>query len=1074
MRAAAASAGRITRGLMGIALAAVALVPGVPTAPAEAAAAVAAAPAAVPAPVPAAVPGAAATFRSKGERSDEVLTYGSSVSSARGASCPSDTVCFLASQELRRSDDGGRTWVPLATPPFLYGFVDVDCASVERCVALTTSGLAATTTDGGTTWNVVTMGIVATLISCPSATTCYAAGTASLAVGAAPAIAVSHDGGATWGRTAVPDIVMALTGLDCPSETACRAVGTNTVLRTSDGGAHWDSVTTAPGIAPDIACPTTQVCLVTVGQGTTQVLRSIDGGASFSALFPFSAPSPSGLNRIECPSAITCVAAGGFGVDGGTVRIDVASGGFTVGSPRPEANGLSVLACTTAHCVALGRDPVAFRTGRFTTVVSDDGGATFASVPNTAAPSVADVACPTATRCVAVGQTGVPTGVSGDTGALVTVTDDLGATWHPGSVPTAAGELRRVMCGSPATCVAIEATTGLLRSNDAGATWSAASLPPTIAQLFAVACPSASVCLATGIVPGPSLPGDGYRLLRSVDGGATWTVVVGAPPGSGELACTADGRCLLLGVQSTGPIELAFSTDRGASWTPVSGPAGRAPSGGLRCSASTCLLQTFDMAHSYELFATTDVGATWTSATGSALMVDRLCAPDGSCLGVSTDAGGRVATSTDGGSTWSTAAAPPTVRSFGRVACPEPTRCLVFVLGGAQRGTAVWRITLVPPTLRAVVPGRLYDSRPGLPTVDGMAAGGGLRAAGATTVVRVAGRGGVGGDAASAVLTVTATEAAAPGFLTVWPCDASRPTASSLNYATGATVANTVVAKLAADGTVCVYHHAATHLVVDAVGFLRAGSPVDALVPGRVFESRPGLETVDGRETGGSLRAAGGTTVVTIAGRAGVPVGTGSAILTVTVTEARAPGFVTVWPCDAPRPTASSLNHATGATVANTVVAKLAADGTVCIYHHAATHLIVDAVGAMAATSPVTAIVPGRVYDSRPGFATVDGIDAGAGLRSNDAVTSVTIAGRAGVPADAMSAILTVTVTETTGPGYLTVWPCDAPRPTASSLNHATGATVANTVVAKLAAGGTVCVYHQRAVHLVVDAVGFE
>ena len=51
--------------------------------------------------------------------------------------------------------------------------------------------------------------------------------------------------------------------------------------------------------------------------------------------------------------------------------------------------------------------------------------------------------------------------------------------------------------------------------------------------------------------------------------------------------------------------------------------------------------------------------------------------------------------------------------------------------------------------------------------------------------------------------------------------------------------------------------------------------------------------------------AAKGTVVFHVTGHAGVPVGARAVTMNVTVTQAQATGFVTVWPCDEPLPVAS-------------------------------------------------------------------------------------------------------------------------------------------------------------------------
>ena len=119
----------------------------------------------------------------------------------------------------------------------------------------------------------------------------------------------------------------------------------------------------------------------------------------------------------------------------------------------------------------------------------------------------------------------------------------------------------------------------------------------------------------------------------------------------------------------------------------------------------------------------------------------------------------------------------------------------------------------------SLVPGRLLESRLGLSTVDGLFNGVGLRGGGSVTALPVVGRGGVAVDAVAVVLNVTVTESVAAGFVTVFPCGSDRPTASSLNFVAGSTVANAVVVKVGVGGQVCLFTQSATHLVVDVNGY---------------------------------------------------------------------------------------------------------------------------------------------------------------------------------------------------------------------------------------------------------------
>lgn len=111
---------------------------------------------------------------------------------------------------------------------------------------------------------------------------------------------------------------------------------------------------------------------------------------------------------------------------------------------------------------------------------------------------------------------------------------------------------------------------------------------------------------------------------------------------------------------------------------------------------------------------------------------------------------------------------------------------------------------------------------------------------------------------------------------------------------------------------------------------------------------------------------------------------------------------------------------------------------------------------------------PARLLDSRPHMATVDGALAGIGLRPAG-VTEVRVAGRGGVPSDATSAVLNVTVTDPRHAGFVTVYPCGTPMPLASNVNFLAGQTVANLVLAGIGNHGKVCVFTNVVTHLLVD-----
>ena len=99
-----------------------------------------------------------------------------------------------------------------------------------------------------------------------------------------------------------------------------------------------------------------------------------------------------------------------------------------------------------------------------------------------------------------------------------------------------------------------------------------------------------------------------------------------------------------------------------------------------------------------------------------------------------------------------------------------------------------------------------------------------------------------------------------------------------------------------------------------------------------------------------------------------------------------------------------------------------------------------EAGAAVALGGTFHALTPSRILDTRSGS------PLGPGTTLN-----VPIAGQGGVPPTSVSAVvLNVTVTNTTAPGFLTVFPAGLPIPVASNLNWVAGQTVAKLVTVGL------------------------
>jgi hypothetical protein len=373
----------------------------------------------------------------------------------------------------------------------------------------------------------------------------------------------------------------------------------------------------------------------------------------------------------------------------------------------------------------------------------------------------------------------------------------------------------------------------------------------------------------------------------------------------------------------------------------------------------------------------------------------------------------------------------------------------------------------------SVTPARLLDTRSAQATIDNKFNGDGPRPAGSTLRLTVGGRGGIPTDAKAVAFNVTATNTVARGFVTAFPCDQPRPNASNLNNRPGVVVPNLVISDLDNNGEVCLYTHTQTDLIVDIAGYFPTTTTFETINPARLLDTRPGQPTIDGQNSGAGPTGVGQVTTLQISGRATIPNNATAAALNLTLTGTTGQMFATIYPCDTTRPEASNINATAGATIANSVIAKLAGDGTICIYTHKSTDLIVDVAGWFTNQSNYTPLTPARLLDTRPGQTTIDGQNSGIGLRPAGTTTTLQINNRGGAPNTVATVVINVTVTQTVTPGFVTVYPCDKPRPNASNLNYRINTTVANNVIVKTSPTGTICFYNHTPTQLIADINGY-
>jgi hypothetical protein len=286
--------------------------------------------------------------------------------------------------------------------------------------------------------------------------------------------------------------------------------------------------------------------------------------------------------------------------------------------------------------------------------------------------------------------------------------------------------------------------------------------------------------------------------------------------------------------------------------------------------------------------------------------------------------------------------------------------------------------------------------------------------------------------------------------LSGWP---NRP---SSDYFTGA-IAEVAVYSHQISATQASKHYSAAAIA----GPASVGSYVP-VVPVRLLDTRSGVGVSAGAV------GAGGSAVLRVTGRGGVPgSGVSAVVLNVTATQPSAGTYVTVWPSGVARPVVSSVNVRAGQTRANLVTVPVGSDGRVRLYNNSGrVHLIADVQGYYregAGGALFHPDSPWRLFDSRK---------SAAGALGAGAQRCLTV-GRSGY-GKASAVALNVTVTSPSRGTYLTVWPQGSKRPVASNVNVVAGQTAPNAVITGVSGSRQFCVYNNSGrAHVVVDVHGF-
>lgn len=306
--------------------------------------------------------------------------------------------------------------------------------------------------------------------------------------------------------------------------------------------------------------------------------------------------------------------------------------------------------------------------------VSNDGGRAWTPMAVGAVPRLTAVACPDASHCWAVGDSGT-----------VLASTDGGVRWSAQDTGTSAN-LTAITCADDLHCLTVGAGGAILATTDGGRNWvgrTPAHLHPP--DLAAAACAGPADCLVAGV---------SGTLLLTTDGGLAWVAVKsGVATPFLAATCPTAATCLVSGGSGT---ILRGSITAGAAgrWRALRSGTGQ-PLFAVTCRTAA---QCWAAGSTGLVLATADGGLHWRTQARGAVYDAVAVAPRAHVWVVGQ--GGQVLASADGGATWQGQATPTTDTLTGVA--------FTSTLDG-------WAVGMLGTMLRTTDGGRRWTAVTGLP-----------------------------------------------------------------------------------------------------------------------------------------------------------------------------------------------------------------------------------------------------------------------------------------------------------------------------------------------------------------------
>ncbi|MHB8263480.1 MAG: IPT/TIG domain-containing protein [Acidimicrobiales bacterium] len=1001
------------------------------------------------------------------------LTNIDSAAHLYSVSCPSSSFCAAvdgAGNALEWKSSGGGTWTPLTDIDSTHALSSVSCPlSSSFCMAVDNAGNALEWT--GSSWS--TQGIIdksyqlnsPSAISCPTTIFCMAAGYATLGPDFTDD-ALSWNG-ASWSTPANMDSSssssLSLTSVSCPSASFCVAVD-NLGNAFEWNGTSWSpssscTASCSPWTNPvdqngldlrSVSCTSSTFCMAVDDAGSTFDNIYEWNGSAWTTVSDLTPSSTVYLDSVSCTSSTFCMVVGN---DGNAFEWN----GSTWSSQAIEFSsiGLSSVSCpSSSFCMAVDYVGNAFEWNGTSWSPSSSCTASCSPWTNPVNPSsnLTSVSCASTTFCAAVGNIGATKTTFGKNSYAI---EWSGGSWSsPVEIGQSDGGVSAVSCPSSSLCQAVDASGSIL-------TWSTATTPtPTISSIS----PTLGLGAGGSVV---TITGTGFSTAPD---GTTVDFLGRADYRAAYVTCSSSTTCTVI---TPANVKLAAGT---AEASPVSVST---PGGTSGYSTSVRFIYT-SSPYNPTITSFSPTSGPASGGTSVTIMGTNFLTASASTI---VDFGSTPATSVTCSSTTSCTGVSPT--GTGTVSVTVATSA------GTSNGVSFTYTSAIPPP-PIINPTRICDTRPGNPSnLSGIA----LTQCenkpigpASTLAVQVAGLGGVPKAATGAYLNVTTLGDTTTSYLDIYPAGASRSMTSQVSITSPNPEATLAFVPLSSSGGISIYNHSGSvQVVIDVEGYTmssaagKGGSLYNETTPTRICDTRPGnpsnLSGTALTQCEGHAPPVGGTLVISIPG---LPLSATAAVLNLTVTGSSGAGFLTVYAVGSGQPAASDLNFVGNsmATVSNIVTVPVA-DGKVAVYASASTQIIIDLEGYYAASgATLHSVTPTRICDTRSGNpSNLSGTALtqceGKTLRPGSTLTIATVGNGLPIPAGAKAVVVSVTVTNETQPGYLTLDPVSIP-PDTSDLNWAEGVTTTHLAIVQLADNGSFTVYNSAgSTDVVVDVVGY-